>query len=75
MDLFLGTFCVLFGGLLGIAGVGVVALGGYGFIGGIHGGWVYALTIVLFGAALGFVGFFCGRYGWDLVRAGRRRQQ
>lgn len=48
-------------GLLAIAGLACLAFGSYGLFAGLHGGPMVAGLLIVFGAGLTFVGYFCGR--------------
>jgi hypothetical protein len=49
------------GSLVAIAGLACLAVGLYGLFAGLHGGPAVAGILAVFGAALMFVGYFCGR--------------
>jgi hypothetical protein len=48
-------------GLMAIAGLACLAFGSYGLFTGLHGGLMVAGLLIVFGAALTFVAYFCGR--------------
>jgi hypothetical protein len=57
----LSAIAVTFSGLIAMAGVTFLAAGSYGLFAGIHGGPMVASLLILFGAGLISVGYFCGR--------------
>jgi hypothetical protein len=60
----LGLAALLCGGLVAMAGLACLAVGSYGLFVGFHGGPIGAGLLMLFGAALFFVGCFLGYNGF-----------
>lgn len=52
-------------GLIAMAGLACFAAGAYGLFSGLHGGPIVAGTLAMFGSALMFVGYLCGRNGFQ----------
>jgi hypothetical protein len=48
-------------GLIAMAGLACLVFGSYGLFMGLHGGPMVAGLLIVFGAGLIFVGYFCGR--------------
>lgn len=48
-------------GSIAMAGLACLAAGSYGLLEGLHGGPMVAGLLVVFGATLMFLGYFCGR--------------
>lgn len=48
-------------GLIAMAGLACLAFGSYGFFMGLHGGPMVAGLLIVFGAGLTYLGYFCGR--------------
>jgi len=48
-------------GLIAMAGLACLAFGSYGLFTGMHGGPMVAGLLIVFGAGLTFVGYFCAR--------------
>jgi hypothetical protein len=67
-DILFGLFSLLGGGLIALIGAVIFGAGAYGFIVGIHGGPITAAVMTIFGAALLFVGCFCGGHGIKMIR-------
>lgn len=51
-------------GLMAMTGLACLAFGSYGLFTGLHGGPMVASLLVVFGAGLTFVAYFCGRNGF-----------
>jgi hypothetical protein len=67
-DIFFGLVSLFAGGLVSLIGIGIFGMGVYGFFVGVHGGPITAAVMTLFGAALLFIGYYCGRYGFKMIR-------
>jgi hypothetical protein len=67
-DNLLGLFSLLAGGFVGLTGAVLFSAGAYSFVVGVHGGSLYASVMTLFGAAMLFIGWFCGLHGFKNMR-------
>jgi hypothetical protein len=75
-DIVLGVVCAAGGALVALFGAGILVFGCWVvvFSGG-GGWWIASVVYLLFGAGVGFVGWYCARYGVRLIKdanAGKR---
>ena len=61
----LGLITLVGAGLIAMVGLACLAVGSYGLFAGLHGGSIVAGALAMFGAALMFVGYLCGRNGFQ----------
>jgi hypothetical protein len=64
----IGVITIFASGIVGLIGAVMFWFGASGLIVGVHSGPLYAAIIIIFGSALLFIGYFCGRHGIEMLR-------
>jgi hypothetical protein len=75
-DLVLGVVCAVVGALVVLFAAGTIVVGCWivVFSGG-GGWWIAGVVYSLFGAGVGFVGWYCARYGVRLIKGAKARKR